>query len=96
VSFLGVFAVEWPCSQPTSVEIFLHVFWHLDILMTFITAIYCRGELVVAPKRIARNYAQGWLCFDVLYLLGAFYFHFHMMIVIVIKSIRYNGMLVGW
>lgn len=72
VSFLGVFAVEWPCSQPTSVEIFLHVFWHLDILMTFITAIYCRGELVVAPKRIARNYAQGWLCFDVLYLPGAF------------------------
>lgn len=66
---LSVFAVEWPCSQPTSVEIFLHVFWHLDILMTFITAIYCRGELVVAPKRIARNYAQGWLCFDVLYVV---------------------------
>ena len=65
---LHVFRADWPCFSPSAVEIFLHVFWHLDILMTFLTGIYRRGELVLSPKLIAKNYAKGWLSFDLLYV----------------------------
>jgi len=65
---LHVFRADWPCFSPSAVEIFLHVFWHLDIVMTFLTGIYRRGELVLSPKRIAKNYARGWLSFDLLYV----------------------------
>lgn len=65
---LHVFRADWPCFSASSVEIFLHVFWHLDIVMTFLTGIYRRGELVLSPQRIAKNYATGWLSFDLLYV----------------------------
>ena len=65
---LHVFRADWPCFSASSAEIFLHVFWHLDIVMTFLTGIYRRGELVLSPKRIAKNYAMGWLSFDLLYV----------------------------
>ncbi|CAJ1432423.1 unnamed protein product [Effrenium voratum] len=43
---------------------FTQVFWNLDIIASFMTGYYEDGNLILRPVKIAKNYCQSWLMFD--------------------------------
>eukprot|EP00928_Gymnodinium_smaydae_P065313 TRINITY_DN4847_c0_g1_i2.p1 TRINITY_DN4847_c0_g1~~TRINITY_DN4847_c0_g1_i2.p1 ORF type:complete len:694 (-),score=58.55 TRINITY_DN4847_c0_g1_i2:114-2165(-) len=40
------------------------IFWSLDIVLSFFTAVYIKGDLIRNPRIIARQYATTWLPLD--------------------------------
>ena len=67
---LEVFSERWPYI-PHDIKAALSLipaFWAMDILVTFCTPYYWKGDLVCRHVQIARKYAREWLFFDVLYV----------------------------
>eukprot|EP00927_Polykrikos_kofoidii_P009476 TRINITY_DN13950_c0_g1_i1.p1 TRINITY_DN13950_c0_g1~~TRINITY_DN13950_c0_g1_i1.p1 ORF type:complete len:816 (+),score=133.83 TRINITY_DN13950_c0_g1_i1:93-2450(+) len=51
-------AMEWICSA----------YWTLDVVMSFLTATFVKGQLSMDFQVIACSYISSWFCFDVLLL----------------------------
>ena len=53
-------------SSWNALELILHVFWNLDLLVTMRTAVFCSGYLDFRQGAILKSYAKGWLTFDLI------------------------------
>mmetsp|Transcript_68594 Transcript_68594/g.222301 ORF Transcript_68594/g.222301 Transcript_68594/m.222301 type:complete len:913 (-) Transcript_68594:215-2953(-) len=45
------------------------LFWTVDIVLSFMTGFYARGELEMNPKRVARRYLRSWFIPDIAVVL---------------------------
>ncbi|CAE7351595.1 KCNH6 [Symbiodinium natans] len=59
---------QWRAGATLAVfELLLHLFWCADIVVTLRTGFFSGGTLVMNQRSIAKNYARGWMSFDLLY-----------------------------
>eukprot|EP00435_Cladocopium_sp_Y103_P075456 s3_g58.t1 len=69
---LHSFVELWPRGRVGAlavIEVFLLSFWNLDILVTLRTAVFSNGNLDFRQVSVFRRYAEGWLIFDLIYVI---------------------------
>lgn len=69
---LHSFVELWPRGRLGAlavIEVVLLSFWNLDILVTLRTAVFSNGNLDFRQRNIFRRYAEGWLLFDLIYVI---------------------------
>jgi len=64
---MGVFRRSF--QNPWELEALGCLYWTADICLSFITAVYIRGELRMDTASIARSYIRRWFIFDAVLLL---------------------------
>ncbi|CAE7902747.1 HCN4 [Symbiodinium microadriaticum] len=68
VTPLLVFSLpSWLSRYPVSLVV--HLFWSVDFVLTFLTGYYQKGFLIMERCKVARNYAQSWMLFDLVLIL---------------------------